>query len=631
MGNVAATLSLNVPAITAVCKGPRGSTILRGSNPPTISIGLSGDYYIDILSAKLYGPKEVTWPDSTLTLSYPSSAFPYSIVGSNTAVIVPIYGNNTIKSTSINSAILGGANNSLTGNNSFIIGSNITAAITGFTLLNNLSSTGTIYASSGNSNQWNTTYQTVYDNKDTWNLITPVNTTLGTQSANNISVYSSVNTTSGNWNSVYTGYKNASGTYVTYIDGITSFAYTRNATLSSIQPVLGGNTSSGKGSVIGGGKSNTVSGNCSNIGGGVCNSLSGSLGVIGGGYCNTASGDYSTIIGGYSGAAIGKYSVVGGGATNTASGYGSFVSGICNIAAGDGKINTIIGGCQHNIIGVQESLSNAIIGGTFHTISGAPATTSKFHSIIGGCCNCITASCMASIIGGTYNTVCGTDAAVIGGRYNSSNGTDSVIIGGCRNTTGANNCVFILGQGLSATQANYTYVNNLSSQGSVAARGGDSSLWNSNYTNSSTNSASWTSVYSYVNTATANTLYINNLSASGRSDVSSVSETKAMLEIKINDLTLDLSTASLFYVNLNKDIITFNFINPPPSPRVCSFTIQFVSDGTAHNIAWPASVSWPGGVPPVLTTTVYRIDTLTFFTHDGGTKYFGFVSGQNFA
>lgn len=106
-------------------------------------------------------------------------------------------------------------------------------------------------------------------------------------------------------------------------------------------------------------------------------------------------------------------------------------------------------------------------------------------------------------------------------------------------------------------------------------------------------------------------------------------ETKATPAISAGALTLNLSTATLFYVSLNGPITTFTFSNPPASPKSFSFTLQFVADGTARAVTWPTAVKWPGGTNPTLTSTANKVDTFTFVTHDGGTTWFGFVSGQN--
>lgn len=107
------------------------------------------------------------------------------------------------------------------------------------------------------------------------------------------------------------------------------------------------------------------------------------------------------------------------------------------------------------------------------------------------------------------------------------------------------------------------------------------------------------------------------------------SETKSSTTISAGSLTLNLSSATLFYVSLNAAITSFAFSNPPASPRVSSFTLQFVADGTARAVTWPTSVKWAGGIAPTITSTLNKVDTFTFLTHDGGTTWFGFVSGQN--
>jgi len=106
-------------------------------------------------------------------------------------------------------------------------------------------------------------------------------------------------------------------------------------------------------------------------------------------------------------------------------------------------------------------------------------------------------------------------------------------------------------------------------------------------------------------------------------------ETKATPTISGGTLTLNLSTATFFYVTLNA-ITSVVFSSPPASPKVFSFTLQFVANGTAYAVTWPASVRWGGAGAPTITTTNNKIDTFTFVTHDGGTNWFGFVSGQNY-
>ena len=105
--------------------------------------------------------------------------------------------------------------------------------------------------------------------------------------------------------------------------------------------------------------------------------------------------------------------------------------------------------------------------------------------------------------------------------------------------------------------------------------------------------------------------------------------TKATPTISGGTLTLNLSTANLFYVTLNA-ITSVVFSNAPTSPKVFSFMLQFAANGNPYAVTWPVGVKWPNSTPPTITTTNGKIDTFTFITHDGGTNWFGIVNGQNY-
>jgi hypothetical protein len=119
------------------------------------------------------------------------------------------------------------------------------------------------------------------------------------------------------------------------------------------------------------------------------------------------------------------------------------------------------------------------------------------------------------------------------------------------------------------------------------------------------------------------------LSTSGEASFGSLVETKSTPAISAGTLTLNLSTATLFYTTLNA-ITSVVFSNTPTSPKVFSFTLQFVANGTPYAVTWPTSVKWQNGISPTITSINNKIDTFTFLTHDGGTTWFGFISGQNF-
>lgn len=103
MPNIAATLSLNFPAITALCKGDPGTAVLNGAGAPSGLIGNNGDFYIDTDFYSIYGPKaggvwgtgtllnnssaSPTWDSTATTVNVNSGKWnnTYSFVGGNSA------------------------------------------------------------------------------------------------------------------------------------------------------------------------------------------------------------------------------------------------------------------------------------------------------------------------------------------------------------------------------------------------------------------------------------------------------------------------------------------------------------------------------------------------------------------
>ena len=248
------------------------------------------------------------------------------------------------------------------------------------------------------------------------------------------------NTASGNRSNVAGGNNNTVSGYFTNVAGGAS------------------NTASAWFSNVAGGNGNNASACFSNVAGGNGNNASGNYSNVAGGYCNTASGLYSNA-GGYCNNASGYWSNVAGGGCNTASGYLSNVAGGLINNAG-GYSSNVAGGRNNNASG---SFSN-VAGGCCNTASGIASI------VVGGSCN--TASgCYSNVAGGQNNTACGPRSNVAGGRCNTASGCYSSILGGINNNTNNQSNTFILGSSLSASNPNYTYVNNLSSQGNIIASG----------------------------------------------------------------------------------------------------------------------------------------------------------------
>ena len=88
---------------------------------------------------------------------------------------------------------------------------------------------------------------------------------------------------------------------------------------------------------------------------------------------------------------------------------------------------------------------------------------------------------------------------------------------------------------------------------------------------------------------------------------------------------INLSNGNNFRRQFN-GAATITITNPPTSPIAFGFTLVVVNAG-AYAITWPASVDWAGGSAPILTGS--GTDVLVFYTYDGGTTYYGFVTGKN--
>lgn len=87
--------------------------------------------------------------------------------------------------------------------------------------------------------------------------------------------------------------------------------------------------------------------------------------------------------------------------------------------------------------------------------------------------------------------------------------------------------------------------------------------------------------------------------------------------------TLDLNDANFFSATLDQ-ACTFTFSDPPASGDFGCFVLR-LTNGGAFAITWPASVDWPGGTAPTLTSS--GVDQLVFTTSDAGTTWYGFVAG----
>ena len=110
---------------------------------------------------------------------------------------------------------------------------------------------------------------------------------------------------------------------------------------------------------------------------------------------------------------------------------------------------------------------------------------------------------------------------------------------------------------------------------------------------------------------------------------------KAATNATISSTTaaLDVRDGSVFQLTLASNISTFNWSNHAASGHVSSFVMKVIQDGTgSRTIAWPdgtnsVTVRWAGDTAPTLSSGAADVDIFVFFTHDGGTNYYGFSAG----
>ena len=96
-----------------------------------------------------------------------------------------------------------------------------------------------------------------------------------------------------------------------------------------------------------------------------------------------------------------------------------------------------------------------------------------------------------------------------------------------------------------------------------------------------------------------------------------------------NATTVDCEAGNVFSHTLTENT-TFTFSNPPSSGTAYGFSLKIIQDASAsgYTVTWPASVDWPAATAPSLTATASAVDQFVFYTHDGGTTWYGFTAGQ---
>jgi hypothetical protein len=139
-------------------------------------------------------------------------------------------------------------------------------------------------------------------------------------------------------------------------------------------------------------------------------------------------------------------------------------------------------------------------------------------------------------------------------------------------------------------------------------------------------------------TATNSLAVTGNTTATGDVDITgellaqAYNETFAAVTSSSNATTVNCEAGNVFSHTLTEST-TFTFSNPPASGTAFGFTLKIVQDASASGftVTWPATVDWADATAPTLTSTASAVDVFVFFSHDGGTTWYGFTAGQGLA
>ena len=122
--------------------------------------------------------------------------------------------------------------------------------------------------------------------------------------------------------------------------------------------------------------------------------------------------------------------------------------------------------------------------------------------------------------------------------------------------------------------------------------------------------------------------------APARLHVPSYSEKVEANSISSGTVSIDLTSASIHTVTLSENVTGFQ-LSGEQSGASTSFVLALTQDATGGRTVdltnfVSRTVKWAGGVIPTVSTNPNATDIFLFTTFNGGTIYYGFVSGQEF-
>lgn len=94
--------------------------------------------------------------------------------------------------------------------------------------------------------------------------------------------------------------------------------------------------------------------------------------------------------------------------------------------------------------------------------------------------------------------------------------------------------------------------------------------------------------------------------------------------------TINLADGNVHAITLAASITTIS-LTGAAAGVACSISVYIKQDAVGGRVVhWPASIKWPGGIAPTLTSTATATDLIVLETIDGGATWFGALAGADY-
>jgi hypothetical protein len=96
-------------------------------------------------------------------------------------------------------------------------------------------------------------------------------------------------------------------------------------------------------------------------------------------------------------------------------------------------------------------------------------------------------------------------------------------------------------------------------------------------------------------------------------------------------MTVNRTATEYHRVSLAVNVTSVTLSGWPAAGNFGRIQLEIRNTGAFSISGWPASVVWPNGVTPSVTSGAGKKDVFVFWSTDGGTVIYGSIVGQNFA